>query len=260
MPTLAASLPPELADARPVRVLDASLERGRLAHGILLHGDDLVTLELVALALAGCLLDVAPEAVPGHADFFTLRPAKKARQIRIGERGSEEPNTMRRLLREVSQSSNQGGHKVAVVYEADRMNNATANAFLKTLEEPPRDTTLLLLTTRPYSLLDTIRSRCFNFRLPAGPSTLRDPVWSEWREAYLAWLDSISGMRADKAARAHAVMGAYGLIVRFNEALDHLSDAAWETIAATLPDHLDDDERTAHETGVRKGLRADLFR
>ena len=41
---------------------------------------------------------------------------------------------MRRLIRDLNQSSNQGGYKVAVVYEADRMNPASANAFLKTLE------------------------------------------------------------------------------------------------------------------------------
>lgn len=257
---LAASLPPEISQSRPVRVIQASLERGRLAHGILLHGDDLLTLENVALALAGELLGCDHDRVVHHPDFFTLRPAKKARLIRIGERGGEEPNTMRQLLRGVSQSSNQGGRKVAVVYEADRMNNATANAFLKTLEEPPRDTTLLLLTTRPYTLLDTIRSRCFNFRLPSRGSGLDHPAWSEWREAYRQWLREITGMKTDAGARAEAVMGAYGLIIRFNEAVETLSDEVWERASALLPDTLDDDERAAHETGVRKSLRSDLFR
>lgn len=257
---LAPSLPPEIAQSRPVKVLEASLERGRLAHGILLHGDDLATLERVALALGGSLLNCATERVPAHPDFFTLRPAKKARQIRIGERGSEEPNTMRRLLRDLAQSSNQGGRKVAVIYEADRMNNATANAFLKTLEEPPADTTLLLLTTRPYSLLDTIRSRTFNFRLPSRDASLEHPAWVAWREAYLEWLGTISAMRPSPEARAHAVLGVYGLITRFNEALDVLSDEAWDVASAHLPENLDDDERAAHEVGIRKGLRSDLFR
>ncbi len=260
MRSLASSLPPHLARARPVQVLDAAFDRGRLAHGILLHGDDLTSLEMVAIALAGRLLATVPERVPHHPDFFTLRPAKKARQIRIGDRASDEVNTMRRLLRDLSQSSNQGGRKVAVVYEADRMNNATANAFLKTLEEPPRDTTLLLLTTRPYSLLDTIRSRCFNFRLPAGSTVLEHPAWESWRVAYLDWMRLVANMRPDAVTRAHAVMGAYGLIVRFSEALGALSDEAWKLAAAELPDTLDDDERAAHEAGIRKGLRGDLFR
>ena len=106
---LASRLPPEIASSRPVRVLQSSLERGRLAHGILLHGDNLAALDRVAVALASCLLECPLGQAAHHPDFFTRRPAKKARQIRIGERGSEEPNTMRRLLRDLAQTSNQGG-------------------------------------------------------------------------------------------------------------------------------------------------------
>lgn len=257
---LSTRLPSEIAASRPVRVLESSLKQGRLAHGILLHGDNLAALDQVALALASCLLQCSINEAAHHPDLFTLRPAKKARQIRIGERGSEEPNTMRRLLRDLSQTSNQGGQKVAIIYEADRMNNATANAFLKTLEEPPAETTLLLLTTRPYSLLDTIRSRTFNFRLPDSGSQIDHPAWIAWREAYLEWLHRIASMKTTPEDRAQAVMGVYGLIVGFTESLDMLSDDAWERASADLPDTLDDDERTAHETGIRKGLRGNLFR
>ena len=258
--SLSDQLPPEIARSRPVQVLQASFERGRLAHGILLHGDDLATLDQVALALAARLLETTTAKIPTHPDFFTLRPAKKARQIRIGERGSDESNTMRRLLRDLAQTSNQGGRKVAVIYEADRMNNPTANAFLKTLEEPPAETTLLLLTTRPYALLDTIRSRTFNFRLPATANRLQHPVWEAWTAAYLDWLGSVRHMRRDAATVAHAVIGSYGLMTQFREALATMSDEIWQTAAESLPDTLDDDERLAHETGVRKSLRGRLFK
>lgn len=260
MVSIASSLSPALAATRPVKVLDASLDQGRLAHGILLQGEDLDSLEQIALALAGRLLNTEAASAAHHPDFFTLRPAKKARQIRIGERGSDEPNTMRKLLRDLSQTSNQGGRKVAAVYEADRMNNATANAFLKTLEEPPEDTTLILITTRPYALLDTLRSRCFNFRLPLRSRRLEAEEWVAWRNAYLSWLDDITGMRATAEGRAHAVMGAYGLIVQFTDALNNLSDLAGEKAAESLPEHLSEDERAAHEVGLRKGIRGDLFR
>ncbi len=260
MASIASSLSPALAETRPVKVLDASLDQGRLAHGILLQGEDLDSLEQIALALAGRLLNTDASSAASHPDFFTLRPAKKARQIRIGERGSDEPNTMRRLLRDLSQTSNQGGRKVAAVYEADRMNNSTANAFLKTLEEPPDGTTLILITTRPYALLDTLRSRCFNFRLPLRNQRLDQDEWVIWRKAYLGWLDMITGMKATAEGRAHAVMGAYGLIVQFTETLNTLSNEAWEKAGDTLPEHLSDDERSAHEAGLRKGIRSDLFR
>ena len=73
---------------------------------------------------------------------------------------------MRRLIDDLQKTSNQGGHKVAIIYEAERMNKESANAFLKTLEEPPSDTILFLLTHRPYDLIDTIKSRCLTYRIP----------------------------------------------------------------------------------------------
>ena len=157
------ALPESLRDVRAVEVLERSLASGRLAHGILLHGDEMADLEAISQAVAGSLLQTDRNPLD-HPDCFTLRPSGKARLIRIGESG--EQNTMRQLVANLQKSANQGGNKIGILYEADRMNNQSANAFLKTLEEPGKGTTLLLLTTRPYDLLDTIRSRCLNFRVP----------------------------------------------------------------------------------------------
>ena len=87
-----------------------------------------------------------------HPDLFHLRPTGKARIIPVDK--------TRELISVLNRTSNQGGAKVALIHEADRMRKEAANAFLKTLEEPPPQTYLILLTTRPYSLLPTIRSRC----------------------------------------------------------------------------------------------------
>jgi len=258
MAGLSEHLPAALRQSRPVQVLEASFASGRLAHAILLRGERLEALEEVALALAGALLN-APGRALSHPDLFTLRPAKKARQIRIGERGAEEPNTMRRLLRDLSQSSNQGGRKVAIVYEADRMNTATANAFLKTLEEPPRDTTLLLLTTRPYALLDTIRSRCFNFRLPSSRQSIGNASWADWSTRYHRWLKNLLSLESGAGARANAVMGAYGLVATFLSVLQEVSDSAWQAEQARLPESMESDEREAQEVGVRKSVRNQLW-
>ena len=53
-----------------------------------------------------------------------------------------------------------GRRKVAIIAEADRLQPQAANAFLKTLEEPPKDSLLLLLSALPEALPDTIISRC----------------------------------------------------------------------------------------------------
>lgn len=54
----------------------------------------------------------------------------------------------------------EGRYKIVIVDEAERMNHNAQNAFLKTLEEPPRDCVIILLSSRPESLLPTLRSRC----------------------------------------------------------------------------------------------------
>lgn len=246
---------PELAVLRPIRVLEAALERDRFPHALLLQGPSLDSLEAAAGHLSARLLGT--DRPDRHPDAFALRPAKKMRQIRIGEaHGEAEPNTLRWLLKQLAQSAHQGGRKVAVVHEADRMNAATANAFLKTLEEPPPDTVLLLLTTRPYDLLPTLRSRCFLIRLPATGAAVRYEAWQAWLEAYGDWVTTLFG-GADRAGTSALLQG-YALIARFEATLGELADAAWKAQKADLPDHWDDDERNAFEVGLKKGLRDQL--
>lgn len=57
-------------------------------------------------------------------------------------------------------SKNEAKKRICIIEDADRMNINTANAFLKTLEEPPDDTVIILTTSKPNSLLPTIISRC----------------------------------------------------------------------------------------------------
>ncbi len=248
------ALPPPLRELRPVAVIAEALRRNRLAHAILLHAEDPAGREQVASALAAALLETDPARVHQHPDLFTLRPAGKARRIRIGE-DSRDSNTMRELLHAVQQTPNQGRRKVAIVHEVDRMNAATANAFLKTLEEPPSDTTLLLLTARPHDLLPTIRSRCFSFRLSIDLRLSADTEWTEWLADYHAWLSEILARKKDAATRANLIFTAYALIVRFQSIVSAQSKAAWDVAKEKLPSTLDDDEVAATEAGFLKGLR-----
>jgi DNA polymerase-3 subunit delta' len=156
--------------------------------------------------------------------------------------------------------------KVAVIYEADRMNTAAANVFLKTLEEPTPSTTILLLTTRPYALLPTIRSRCLHFRFTdSGSEALIDAdeatqeLWRSTRTDYAAWLQQLAAGKPDKRTIADQVMGVYGLITRFNAILAAATETIWKTQQAKLPEDLDDDEQIAIETGIANGIRQKLF-
>ena len=255
--------PPALAGTPAVAVIERAIERSRLANSLLLHGENLGTLATVAHAIADRLLNdprnpsqyFAPKQ---HPDFFALRPAGKMRQISA--------EVTRDLIGSIQVSPQVSHRKVAVIYEADRMNTAAANIFLKTLEEPPASTTILLLTTRPYSLLPTIRSRCLHFRFTdAGSEALAgadEATRAQWKSAladYAAWLLALTGGAADKRAVADQVMGVYGFITRFNAVLSAATDQAWKQQKEKLPDDIDDDEQAAIETGIANGIRLKLF-
>ena len=244
------ALSENLRSSRPFQLLEESLHRGRLAHGILLHGENLRALEEVALTLAGSLL-ATPRRPLIHPDLFVLRPSHRARHIRI------EPT--RRLIRDIQHSPLQSDCKVAVIFEADRMNNAASNAFLKTLEEPPLDTTIFLLSTRPYDLLSTIRSRCFNFRLPIGQAALQNDDWHRWLEDYRAWMDLLLQHPSTANARADIIFALYGLIVRFQTVLKEIGARSWEEQRADFPDGVSDNEKEAIASGLQKAVRHQML-
>jgi DNA polymerase III subunit delta' len=247
--------PPALVGTPAVAVIERAIKRERLGHSLLLHGDDLETLRAIARAIADRLLGgrTAPER---HPDCFMLRPTGKMRIIQA--------DPTRELIRNLQVSAASAPRKVAIIVEADRMNLSAANIFLKTLEEPPANTMVMLLTTHPYALLPTIRSRCLHFRfplklkpLPLGTDPKSDP-WQEWLADYRAWNGRI-GPPPDKRAIADHVFSIYGLVSRFKAILDDAAAAAWEREKSLLPPELSEEEHVAVETGLSKGIRARLF-
>jgi len=123
-------------------------------------------LETLGRGLAANLLDAEPE---GHPDFFLLRPESKSRRVSIAQ--------VRQLEHSLSRKPHRAALKVALILEAERMcipPAEAANAFLKTLEEPPDHCLLLLTSDRPENLLPTVRSRCLTF--PVIPSLNPEPI------------------------------------------------------------------------------------
>ncbi len=266
--------PSALEGTPTVAVIQRAIDRQRLAHSLLLHGENLSTLASVAHAIADRLLnDVGGALRPDgtrekitqqhfapkqHPDFIALRPAGKSRQIGV--------DVTRELIGRIQVSPQISRRKVVVVYEADRMNIQSANVFLKTLEEPTASTTILLLTTRPYALLPTIRSRCLHFRFTdTGHEALADAapetqaLWQSTRADYTAWLGLLTAGVTEKKAVADQVMAAYGLVTRFNAVLSAATDQIWKQQKEKLPDDIDDEEQAAIETGIANGVRSKLF-
>jgi DNA polymerase-3 subunit delta' len=150
----------------------AAIEQGRMGHSYLLTGDRAESLENLALGLAGQVLSGAPQE---HPDFHSVRPESKSRTITVAQ--------VRELERELHLRPFMAPLKVAVIFDAERMcvgSAAAANAFLKTLEEPPAHTLILLTSGRPAMLLPTIISRCLRLDLgfeDIDAGLVHEPEW-----------------------------------------------------------------------------------
>ncbi len=129
----------------------ARLEQ-RLGHAYLITGSAHAGGETLSEELAALVLGCGVLHLEAHPDFYVVEPESKSRKILTEQ--------IRNLEEALHLKPQQSDYKVAVIHDADRMMPAAANAFLKTLEEPPDKTLLLLVSSLPEVLLETIRSRC----------------------------------------------------------------------------------------------------
>ncbi len=179
---------------RAVALLGAALARDRVHHAWLLAGPPGVGKETAARAFAASLLctarapgatdacggcDACRKAARGvHPDLLQVLPEAEAvaRGLLAREDLSGSPSRelkveqIRRLEAALSIPPLEGGFRPVILAGADGLNAAAQNAFLKTLEEPPQGTVILLVADAADRLLPTIRSRCV--RVPFVPLPL----------------------------------------------------------------------------------------
>jgi DNA polymerase-3 subunit delta' len=167
--------------------LKAAHGRGRLPAALLIHeapgagGEwlaswvaQLVLCQRQAEAPCGECLACRRVVALQHPDLSALRPQEDSRQIRIEQ--------VRELAAQLALTSHAGGYKVGVITPADALNRFAANALLKTLEEPPARTLLVLVAVQPSRLPPTVLSRCQVLKV-------RPPA----RAAAVAWLSETCG-------------------------------------------------------------------
>jgi len=163
-----------------VRAFQDVVQRGRLAHAYLFVGPVGVGKRLFAMELAKALLcenrandaleacDHCPACLQvmaqTHPDFFTASRPEDQNEFTI--------EAIRDLTRELGLKPARGRGKIAVVDDADDFNDEAANCFLKTLEEPPPRSLLILIGTNPELQLPTIQSRCQVVRFSPLPERL----------------------------------------------------------------------------------------
>ncbi len=148
----------------------------------------------------------------GHPDVHYLGPEGPGRQVVIG--GPGKPRGIRDLIAELALLPVEGDARVAIVESAHRMNEDAQAALLKTLEEPPSATTIVLCADAEEPLLPTILSRCVRIRL--GPVGVRDI------EAIVAEHGAADPPVAARAARISG--GRPGVALRWILAPDALRD------------------------------------
>ncbi|MCK9419721.1 MAG: DNA polymerase III subunit delta' [Nitrospirae bacterium] len=149
---------------RSIRTLQRAIANNALAHAYLFSGQEGIGKKRTALALAAAVncLHARPEGGCGecpscrkveklcHPDVHLLVP--DGDEIKIDQ--------IRQVQADFALKPFEGTKKVLIVDNTESMNAAASNAFLKTLEEPPGDALIILITAMPQSLLPTIRSRC----------------------------------------------------------------------------------------------------
>jgi DNA polymerase III subunit delta' len=142
---------------------------GRLGHAYLISGPRGSGKSALIERLAAVILQT--DDAPHHPDFHQAEPESKSRRILIEQ--------IRRLEQALRAKPVAGSRKVVVIREADRLQPQAANAFLKTLEEPPAGSHVFLTSSSPDALLETILSRCIVVQLRAGAPPPPDEAAAE---------------------------------------------------------------------------------
>jgi DNA polymerase-3 subunit delta' len=198
--------------------LSRAHQRGRLGHAYLISGPPGsgkrgLASDLSNLVSGARSSDVFNAPPPG---VYLAEPESKSRKIVIDQ--------VRALEHALQMRSTNGHRKVAIIADADRLQPQAANAFLKTLEEPPNDSLLILLSSMPEILPDTILSRCVAVPLAAEEKA---ELLEEEREL----VELLGGVASSKVT---GIQPAYQLARGFHRLLAQMREAIQNENAAAL--------------------------
>jgi DNA polymerase-3 subunit delta' len=109
-----------------------------------------------------------------HPDLCVVQPDEPGKKITI--------NQIRKLISFLSLTSQYGTNRLIIIHDAEQMNNAAANSFLKCLEEPAERTTIILVSDNPHTLPATVISRCQKLKINAPKPEQAKP----WLQQHLS--------------------------------------------------------------------------
>lgn len=217
------------------RLLRRSHEGKRLAHAYLITGPEGSGKRALAEDLARMV--TGGETGFGDPDVHTAEPESKSRRLSI-----EQTRALERELQMRARGPDR--RKVAVLFDADRMTPPAANSFLKTLEEPPNNSLLLLTSAQPEALPDTILSRCIAVPLRAEGREDSSLQKVQLLEALRAHFRHRTGAAADAGSRDAEIATVYRLVRKFTVLLQ----GAREAIAQEMETEQKEEERRYKQT------------
>ncbi len=175
------SLKDILGQEQALEILTGCITKNHIAHAYFFAGEDGIGKKLTAINFAKLLncqnnrdasrvarnetdcCDECPSCIKTdkaiHPDVFFVAP----------EDGMIKVDVIRQLEESLSYKAFEGGSKIAIIDEANTLNQSAANAFLKTLEEPPDQSILVLISSMPELIPLTIRSRCLKINFSPLP-------------------------------------------------------------------------------------------
>lgn len=224
-----------------IALLKTAVQEQRLGHAYLITGAFHDGMEVVAEELAAMLLSCSLVEVKRHPDVYTVEPESKSRKILTEQ--------MRDLEEALHLKPQKSRYKIAIIHDADRMVSSAANAFLKTLEEPPDQTLLLLTTSLPEALLETISSRCI--RLPIYSA--EEPPQSLHEKKIVDQLDLFLGK-----GKSETLASAFQLARSFQDLLVTIREEAHK--AAEEEFHLEKQHFGKTTEGNWEGAREQYFK
>lgn len=130
--------------------IQSSIESNKFSHAHIIVGEDGIGKSVLAKEIAVRL--IGKKEVKQYADISNFRVAENKKSIGVDE--------IRELIDEISKKPFEGENKVIIFFEGDKITEAAQNAFLKTIEEPPKGVFILLLCENLDKILPTIKSRC----------------------------------------------------------------------------------------------------
>ncbi len=212
--------------------LGRARRHGRLPHAMLITGAPGSGRARLAMDIAALANDITGEEAEGHPDIHKLEPGSKSRRILV------EP--FHQFCQPFFATSfRPGATKTGIILDADRLHTNAANAFLKTLEEPPANTLFILVTSNPGLLPVTIVSRCAHFPLRSATLPDLDGPAAEVAAATGEVLSSPEGRRTAAALRLARRL--QSLLREARESVENELSAAFKAEKKRLGDTAEED-------------------